>query len=59
MWMNYELLVFLGFVVVKLDLIFKLEWRVVFWIKDLNGLKWGKGCFLGNKKMVVVREVDI
>ncbi|XP_063106781.1 zinc finger protein 862 isoform X4 [Cavia porcellus] len=43
MQMNYELLASLEPAAAKPDLILKLERRAAPWIKDPNGLKWGKG----------------
>nr|XP_045720043.1 zinc finger protein 862 isoform X1 [Mirounga angustirostris] len=58
MRMNYELLASLGPAAAKPDLISKLERRAAPWIKDPNGLKWGKGRPPGKKKMVAIREAD-
>lgn len=50
---DFGMFVFIiGFVVVKLDLIFKLERRVAFWIKDFDGLKSGKGRFSGEFRFI-------
>ncbi|XP_003469797.2 zinc finger protein 862 isoform X1 [Cavia porcellus] len=58
MQMNYELLASLEPAAAKPDLILKLERRAAPWIKDPNGLKWGKGHPPGKKRMVAVREAD-
>ncbi|XP_005404821.1 PREDICTED: zinc finger protein 862 isoform X2 [Chinchilla lanigera] len=58
MQMNYELLASLGPAAAKPDLISKLEQRSAPWIKDPDGLKWGKGHPPGNKRMAAVREAD-